>query len=110
MISVVITNAGRRRALEMQGHAGFSQKGEPDIVCAGCSAVVYALLGWMENHPERFRTEGPARISSGEVFLCASGGADFQAAFETAEIGLMQIERKYPGNVKIRLRKKLEFS
>ena len=43
MISVVITNAGRRRALAMNGHAGFSQKGEPDIVCAGCSAVVYAL-------------------------------------------------------------------
>ena len=50
MISVVITNAGRRRALEMQGHAGFSQKGEPDIVCAGCSAVVYALLG-MDGEP-----------------------------------------------------------
>lgn len=110
MISVAITSAGRMRALEMKGHAGFSRDGEPDIVCAGCSAVVYALLGWMENHPERFRTEGPARISSGEVFLCASGGADFQAAFETAEIGLMQIERKYPGNVKIRLRKKLEYS
>ena len=101
MISVVITNAGRRRALEMKGHAGFSQGGEPDIVCAGCSAVVY---------PERFRTESPTRVSPGEVSLCASGGADFQAAFETAEIGLMQIERKYPGNVKIRLRKKLEFS
>ena len=69
MISIAIQTKGGMRVLEMKGHADFSQNGEPDIVCAGCSAVVYALLGWMENHPERSQKKAPTRVAPGEVFL-----------------------------------------
>lgn len=102
MVSVRVTSKGKNRALEMSGHACCAEKGQPDLVCAGCSAVIYSLLGFMENHPESFRALSPRRVFPGEVLLAVSSeGEAFDAAFETAVIGLLQIEKTAPKGVRV---------
>ena len=42
---------GGRHHLHISGHAGYAAPGE-DIVCAGISAIGYALMGYLRNCPE----------------------------------------------------------
>ena len=39
---------GRAHSLELCGHANYAAEG-PDIVCAGLSAITYALMGFLMN-------------------------------------------------------------
>lgn len=84
----------------MEGHAEFAAPGQPDIVCAACSAIGYALLGALEN------MEGPVRgLQSWEKegMLHIRCGADraAQACFRMAVIGLMQVAAQYPACVRV---------
>ena len=82
------------------GHAGYSSEGN-DIVCAGVSAVVYALLGFLHNVPDR-KERLTASIDSGETMIFWRGvSEDITAAFHMAVIGLAQIARKYPDFVSV---------
>ena len=85
--------------LSVVGHAGYSGEGN-DIVCAGVSAIVYALLGFLHNQPDKEKRL-TGRVESGETVIFWQG--DDQAsssAFRMAEIGLLQIAQKYPEYVK----------
>ena len=85
-------------SLLVVGHAGYSDEGK-DIVCSGVSAVVYALLGFLHNSPDR-EDRLTASVDSGETMIFWRGtGADITAAFHMALIGLAQIAQKYPDNV-----------
>lgn len=81
--------------LSMRGHAGYADKGG-DIVCAGVSAITYALLGWLANHdPGQFYRV----VEPGETMIIVQEGRDIDTAFSVALIGLAQIAQKYPDNV-----------
>lgn len=85
--------------LSVSGHAGFSTEGN-DIVCAGVSAVTYALLGWLENN----RDSGifvSSDVQSGEVLIQAGRTKEADTAFEVALIGLLQIAQSYPDHVAV---------
>lgn len=85
--------------LSVSGHAGFSTAGN-DIVCAGVSAVTYALLGWLENN----RDSGifvSSDVQSGEVLIQAGRTKEADTAFEVALIGLLQIAQSYPDHVAV---------
>lgn len=73
--------------LEMKDHA----TGSP-LVCAGASAIVWALAGWLHNHPE---TEAVLDLRSGNAFVQCARTPEAEAAFELAEVGLRQLEKKY---------------
>ncbi|NCB63297.1 MAG: ribosomal-processing cysteine protease Prp [Clostridia bacterium] len=100
---MVIVNAAVRedyRLLIMQGHADYSPGN--DIVCAGCSAVWYSLLGWTANMPEHVTVMDQQTGGEGNFnYIRATGDESFEAAFDMALIGLAQLAQKYPENVKV---------
>lgn len=101
MIRVRHRFGGNLHSLVVVGHADHSEHGN-DIVCAGTSAIVYSLLGWLENH----KHELPFLIRherSGEALIFCRGGGEADTAFQMAVIGLAQIAQKYPDHVAVEI-------
>lgn len=99
MIKARYTKEDKTHTLSVVGHANYADKGR-DIVCAGVSAIVQALIGWIENN------SCDVDIISidedrGEVLVCCEGGDDITAVFYMTAIGLEQIANAYPDNVQI---------
>lgn len=92
MIRVNYSQEGSRYRLAVTGHAGYSANGN-DIVCAGVSAISYALLGYLQNSPA-VATE--AHMDSGDLMIDCTGPETICAVFEMALIGYLQISKKYP--------------
>lgn len=85
--------------LSVVGHANYAEYGK-DIVCAGVSAIVQALIGWIEeNH---YKAECISiDPKAGEVIISCDGGEDIAAVFHMASIGLEQLSDSYPDHVQI---------
>lgn len=98
MIQVSV-KSGRDRRLKIKGHALYNPGN--DIVCAACSAIAYSLMGWMHNNPQHISRQGEMCEESGYVEISARGNECFDAAFDTAVIGLAQVANAYPENVEI---------
>ena len=90
---------GKRHSLSLRGHAHYDEYGK-DIVCASVSAIVYALLGWMENYPDDLEDVSTA-VESGNVLIECYGGDFAAVAFSMAAIGLEQVASTYPDHVAI---------
>ena len=99
MIAVKYKRAGQSHELTMTGHADYSVYGD-DIVCAGASAIVFALLGWLENNSEDLEYI-VSDVHSGNVRLTCEGGERTAAAFEMTTIGLLQLADAYEDHVEI---------
>ena len=86
-------------SLTVLGHANYDEYGR-DIVCAGISALVQALIGWLEEnyYKANFVSVDP---KEGEVIISAEGGEELAAVFNMASIGLMQIADSYPDHMQI---------
>lgn len=81
----------------LQGHA----VGSPEV-CAGISAIVYALAGYLKNAEAENRANiYTIDLNSGNVELQVTGDDRTGGAFESAIIGLKQIAQKYPDYLKI---------
>ena len=97
MIRVDYTRKGsHHHTLTVHGHAGYDDTGR-DIVCAGVSAISYALLGYLYHVGyvvEDVKTE------SGDLSLSCVGG---DAAFDMAMVGYLQIARAYPQCVDVHI-------
>ena len=99
MVRAKYTVDGNTHTLVVLGHANYDEYGR-DIVCAGVSALVQALIGWIEeNH---YKTECISiDVKEGEVIISCEGGVDIAAVFYMTTIGLMQIADSYPDHVQI---------
>lgn len=98
MVEAWFYRSGGEWTLRMMGHAGYAPG--QDVVCAGCSAIAYALLGWAVNAHRGAVLE--QRDEPGDFVLCFAGAGDpADAVFSMAEIGLRQIEKAYPENVRV---------
>lgn len=86
-------------SLTVLGHANYDEYGR-DIVCAGISALVQALIGWLEEnyYKASFVSVDP---KEGEVIISADGGEELAAVFHMASIGLYQIADSYPDHMQI---------
>lgn len=94
MIDVYAEKDGRLFMLSSKGHATGSEE-----VCAGVSAIIYALAGWAEN----FATEDvKIELESGDALIVFRGGTEAEAAFDMAVIGLKQIELGHAKNICVR--------
>lgn len=94
MIRVEYSGGNGRHRLTLKGHAEYGPRGG-DIVCAGVSALVYAMLGSIEpmgGEIIRYRMDG------GDADILCRGG---DGAVLTALTGLEQIAEKYPRNVEV---------
>ena len=100
MITARYTTDGSVHNLTVAGHANYDEYGR-DIVCAGVSALVQALIGWIE---ESFYSGYiDVNANGGEVEISCEGGDDVAAVFNLATIGLMQIADSYPDHVQINI-------
>lgn len=99
MIECSYVHGGGSYALNITGHAGYSQAGN-DIVCAGVSAIAFSLIAYVEEHrgeAEYARTE----YQSGSFLASVIGNEKMGAAFEMAASGIALIADKYPENAAI---------
>lgn len=97
MIRVNYLREGNHHKLSVTGHAGYATHGD-DIVCAGVSAISFALLGYL-NHAGCDISE--ARADSGDLLLDVEGDKLTTGAFDMAMVGYLQISRKYPQHVDV---------
>ena len=99
MVRATYTVEDTTHTLVVIGHANYDEYGK-DIVCAGVSALVQALIGWIEeNHYKADCISIDPKI--GEVIISCEGGEDIAAVFYMAYIGLLQIADSYPDHVQI---------
>lgn len=99
MVTVTVGEKDGVKRLLMTGHANYSPGN--DIVCAACSALVFALLAYMEHEPAHILEVMELTCKKGEVRLEAKGDAAFAAAFKTVVLGLQKIAEKYPNYVSL---------
>ena len=99
MVQITVERDGDKRLLRMKGHANYKDKN--DIVCAGCSAVGQALVGWCMNYSCHLTNIKLLDWQRGRITVDATGDDHFKAAFEVAVIGLEQIAAKYPAHVEV---------
>lgn len=85
--------------ITVKGHAGFAPCGQ-DIVCSGVSAVVFGLIGFIDNNSEHIQ-EKKIHFSDGDFDLFIIGDEKIEAGVEFALISISQIAEKYPENVKV---------
>lgn len=92
MIRIDYNREGDRHLLKVSGHAGYAEYGQ-DIVCAGVSAVSFALLGFLEAEGVRLDT---AEAGSGALDVACIGTDRVDAAFDMAIAGYRLIADNYP--------------
>lgn len=73
------------------GHAGTSES------CTAVSAILWALAGWVENNV------GAYRMEKGGALICIPKCGGAAAVMDMAVIGLQQLARKRPDDVKIEI-------
>lgn len=81
--------------LHVKDHA----TGSPQV-CAGVSAIVYALAGWLANFGDQ--EQDTVLLDSGEAFFSVDSGLEgTKAAFDLAIIGLLQIAKTHPDHLRV---------
>lgn len=107
MIDIRITYSGKRYSVEICGHAGYGEPGK-DIVCAGVSALTYALANYLlasKNvcHPE-IEDDGNFCMSCILGDYYSGAGADkAREVLGAMEQGYHLLEKEYPGHVKMKI-------
>lgn len=101
MIRARYTAEGNTHTLSVHGHARYGEYGK-DIVCAGVSALVQALLGWAENKPYIIECVS-VDPKDGEVIIECQGNEDVAAVFLMTALGIEQIADDYPQHVDIEI-------
>lgn len=98
MVFISAVSEGREFVLEAHNHAGDSK------VCAGVSAIIYALAGWCDNEIK----EGHCiiELAPGSAFIGFKGGKKAETAYDVTVLGLKQIERSHPDEIVVELRGK----
>ena len=101
MIRVYYARDGNSHELSVRGHADYAEHGQ-DIVCAGVSALVQALYGWIEeNEAHTEDISGPV-VHRGRFWVNCRGDNYLSIAFQMAMIGIRQIANAYPNHVELR--------
>lgn len=85
--------------LTVFGHANYAEYGK-DIVCAGISSIVQALIGWIEENYYKAECIS-VDPKEGEIIISCEGGEDVAALFQMTAIGLTQIADSYSDYVQI---------
>lgn len=99
MIKAKYTKEGDMHTLVVLGHADYAEYGK-DIVCAGVSSLVQALIGWIEDSDCKAECIS-IDDKDGEVIIACLGDEEVSAVFKLTAIGLEQIAYSYPDHVQI---------
>ena len=99
MVRATYTVEDSKHTLVVKGHANYDEYGK-DIVCAGISALVQALIGWIEEKYYRCDCIS-VDTKAGEVIISCYGDDDISAVFYMTVVGLRQIADSYPDHIQI---------
>lgn len=99
MVRAKYTVDENTHTLTVLGHANYAEYGK-DIVCAGVSALVQALIGWLEENSWKAECIS-VDPKYGEVIISCEGGEELAAVFNMASLGLEQLAYSYPDHVQI---------
>jgi len=99
MVRARYTVEDSTHTLSVVGHANYDEYGK-DIVCAGVSALIQALIGWIE---ENYYKANCISIDpkEGEILVSCEGGEELASVYQMTAIGLTQIADCYPDHVEI---------
>ena len=99
MVNAKYTVVENTHTLSVLGHANYAEYGK-DIVCAGVSALVQALIGWLEEN--YWKSESiDVDQKEGEIIISCEGNEETAAVFYMTALGLEQIANSYPDHVQI---------
>lgn len=101
MVNAIYRVEETTHTLTVLGHANYDEYGK-DIVCAGISSIVQALIGWLEENYYKANCIS-VNPKEGEVIVSCEGGEDVAAVFQMASIGLEQIADCYPAHMQIQI-------
>lgn len=94
-----------RLRMEIEGHAGYAEEGG-DIVCAGASALVEALVGVLHDAEQRGRTTADAEERDNKLIIWADPNMgslnEIKAYFRVCVKGLQLLQSNYRDNVGIK--------
>ena len=96
MIRINYCREGDRHRLAVDGHAGQAPRGH-DIVCAGVSAISFALIGYLQQR----ETEAQISGGAGSLAIDCRGDERAASAFDMALCGWLQIAANYPHHVEV---------
>lgn len=95
MITVILIQSEDMLQFDFAGHAGYAEKGK-DIVCAGVSALYYALT-------EGVRRQAPDAVSVSRKSVTIHLSSTTAAAVSEAVVtGLIAIAEAYPRHLSVR--------
>lgn len=95
MTTVTFHVGAKNCTMIAKGHADYAESGK-DIVCAGITAIIYALAGFLINDGG---TLDELQMEPGYTKISADG--DVLAAFRQAYYGLLHIQQKFPENLEV---------
>ena len=99
MTRAYIESENGRYLLALSGHATGDER-----VCAAISGLAYALAGYLENAEEHVSEVYTRKLEPGRVLLHVRGDACVRAVWELCTIGLLQLEKAYPGLISVEIR------
>ena len=89
------------QAMDLDGHAEYNPGN--DVVCAGISALAFALAGELRQRDVsfiRFDIKNGVHVEI-EPFIEDTDRLITDTIFQTVLTGLRQIEKKYPENIEV---------
>ena len=94
MIEITAERSEHQMTVVFSGHAGYAAPGQ-DIVCAGVSALFYALIAGVKE------IDACAIAVDGKTVTVTNITSRISGAITTILAGLNAIERAYPEHIKI---------
>lgn len=101
MVDVHFAFSHQRYRMTLRGHAGYNPGN--DVVCAGVSAIVFSLLGYLANAGDHITVTDAIRYEPGHVDVDVTGDETLEPAFLMALIGIQEIEQAHPANVHVEI-------
>jgi len=94
-------------SLSAEGHAGYAEYGK-DIVCAGISALIFALPAALEQHGIAYQID----TDRGYVSIKAKPAINYRYVchiiLSTTMVGLKNIQNEYPEYISITIKESEE--
>lgn len=101
MTQAYMEQSGKSYLMRLEGHA----TGRTDV-CAAVSCIAVTLAGYAVNAQERAGVTIQAlEMGDGKTLLQAQGDEQFKGAFEAAEVGLLQLQRQFPQQIFVEIKK-----
>ena len=96
MVTIRIWDNGAVLGFRCEGHANYAPKGQPDIVCAGISALTETLAATLSRFPEY-----DTKAYSGYAWAKCRKSLEARVILDALSIGFYGLRRAYPNHIQI---------